>query len=323
MSDTQLTLSEIDLVNSILNSTSSQVGTSGSTGSGAGNTENRSVNRPSPCKRYCFTWNTQIGSNVPENEWIEAVTKDLYEFLTPISRVFCGSFERGESDGRLHFQGYLELRNKKRWRTLNNLCPRFRVIHWEVARGTRRDNVKYCTKEPIDGTQVICIGVAKPYKFKLNNLYAWQQSVWDILGQEPDDRHIIWIYDAEGNTGKSSFTKHVVSNMKKTAVINGKATDIMNAVLTYIKEEGKYFHAIMTDIPRSSIGDTGIRISYGGLEKIKDMCFYSPKYEGGMVIGPNPHLVVFANCRPDVGKFSIDRIKLYEIVNKELIERAY
>lgn len=43
------------------------------------------------------------------------------------------------------------------------------------------------------------------------------------------------------------------------------------------------------------------------------MCFYSGKYEGGMVVGNNPHLLVFANIEPDTKKMSDDRFIVQNI----------
>ena len=49
------------------------------------------------------------------------------------------------------------------------------------------------------------------------------------------------------------------------------------------------------------------KISYDGIEEIKDMMFYSGKYEGGMVVGKCPRFIVFANNPPIFEKMSADR----------------
>jgi hypothetical protein len=54
-------------------------------------------------------------------------------------------------------------------------------------------------------------------------------------------------------------------------------------------------------------------VSFQGLEEIKDMLFYSGKYEGGMVCGPCPHMCIFANEPPELEKFSSDRWKVFKI----------
>jgi hypothetical protein len=48
-------------------------------------------------------------------------------------------------------------------------------------------------------------------------------------------------------------------------------------------------------------------LSYQGIEELKDMLFYSGKFEGGMVDGNNPHIFVFSNEFPDTSKMSKGR----------------
>jgi len=86
-------------------------------------------------KRWCFTLN-----NYTEEE-LSTVTKisenKKFDF-------FIFGKEVGES-GTPHLQGYLEAKNAIRFKTLkNDLSPR---VHLEVAKGTRKDNIKYCSKD--------------------------------------------------------------------------------------------------------------------------------------------------------------------------------
>lgn len=65
---------------------------------------------------------------------------------------------------------------------------------------------------------------------------------------------------------------------------------------------------ILMNIPRSKTGF----VSYTGIEEIKDMFFYSGKYEGGQVCGPQPHVIVMANAEPEFEKMSDDR---WDVIN--------
>lgn len=94
-------------------------------------------------------------------------------------------------------------------------------------------------------------------------------------------------------------------------ILGGKAADIRNAILTYFKDNEYTPELVVVNIPRSF--DQSY-LNYEGLENIKDMCFYSGKYEGGMVVGNPPHLFIFANNGPDKTKMSLDRWKVTEIV---------
>lgn len=312
------------------NPTSSQgnqsSGSSGSSGSRRrGNTGNPPPKRPSPKKRYCFTWNQKIGSMVPEQEWIEGRTRDLVDQFRPLCRTLVYEFEKGNQE-RLHVQGFFVLKTKRRITQLLKLdIFKDSGIHLEECKGNIAQNLEYCTKSPLAGTEPYLYGVPENlnYTFRLEELRPWQKKLWQILISEPDPRDIYWVYETIGNTGKSSFSKHCVCNLPDCAVLNGKASDVMNAVLTYLNTKKKFLKVVICDIPRSTIGDKGVCISYGGFENIKNGCFYSGKYEGGMVVGPNPHMVIFANCRPDPGKFSEDRVRLYEIVGNDWEERNY
>ena len=56
-------------------------------------------------------------------------------------------------------------------------------------------------------------------------------------------------------------------------------------------------------------------MSYEAFENLKDMIFYSGKYEGGMICGNCPHLFIFSNFHPDCEKMSVDRWNIKEIIN--------
>ena len=61
-------------------------------------------------------------------------------------------------------------------------------------------------------------------------------------------------------------------------------------------------------------------LSWCGIEEIKDMFFYSGKYEGGMVCGENPHVIIFANEEPPLEKMSNDRWRVIEIKQSNSVD---
>lgn len=337
----------------VMNLTSTQSGATGSSGSRRrGNTGNPPPKRASATYRYCFTWNLKYGSTVPRNDrrmaevpggttvehWPMSEEEEAFVFqahqalqkFLPLCKKLVYQFERGEEDYKVHVQGYCSLRQKKRITQLIKLdFFKDTGIHFEVPhkKSTEAKAIAYCMKEHtrIVGQPTCRHGLPETvtYTFKLDSLRPWQQKLWDILIGDPNPRDIYWIYEELGNTGKSTFAKHCVCNLPDCAVLNGKASDVMNAVLMYLQKHKKFLKTIICDIPRSTIGDKGVCISYGGFENIKNGCFYSGKYEGGMVVGPNPHMVIFANCRPDPGKFSEDRVRLYEIIGEDMELRNY
>ena len=49
------------------------------------------------------------------------------------------------------------------------------------------------------------------------------------------------------------------------------------------------------------------------LEQIKNGMIYSGKYEGGQCLFESPHIVIFANSKPEIENMSIDRWNIKEI----------
>ena len=66
----------------------------------------------------------------------------------------------------------------------------------------------------------------------------------------------------------------------------------------------------MCNVPRSTDEKY---ISWQGMEEIKDMLFYSGKYEGGMVNDRAPHFIMFANWEPETSLLSGDRWNIVRI----------
>lgn len=242
--------------------------------------------RANPAKRWCFTLNNYteeeliiIGSKVPELCEKYIIGKEVGESGTP------------------HLQGYIELKSKARPKGLFGIDR----IHWEVARGNRMDNDKYCSKEDV----WLIKGMPKPLKRLAceDNLYPWQEEIISYIRVDPDERTIFWIYSEDGNRGKTTFCKYLHRSYGAIC-LGGKSADMKNGIIEYVKNNGHTPEFIVVNIPRSF--DRSY-ISYTGIEEVKDMFFYSGKYEGGMVDGNSPHLIIFANHYPEENKLSKDR----------------
>ena len=254
-----------------------------------GNTITGSRKKINAAKRWCFTYNnpTDFG----------------YEMMCAKIKQFCrfaiiGS-EVAPSTGTKHLQGYIEFKEKRRPIGTFGLSE----PHWELARGSKADNILYCSKE-----QEIFRFPAL-YKCEIKCLYDWQQRIVDLLNTEPDDRTINWYWEAEGCTGKTTFQKYVFGRFEGVVVLSGKGSDMKNGVMEYYKATQSLPKIVIINIPRCNRRF----VSWGGLEEIKDMFFYSPKYEGGMICGKSPHVICFANSPPDEELLSADRWNIVEI----------
>ena len=102
---------------------------------GVGRTTRMPPRQNSQVRRWCFTLN-----NYDEAcNFTEIFSSPEFQ----ISRVVWGRELAPETRTR-HLQGYLELIRSYRFPHLKKILPN---AHWECARGSARDNFKYCTKE--------------------------------------------------------------------------------------------------------------------------------------------------------------------------------
>lgn len=135
---------------------------------------------------------------------------------------------------------------------------------------------------------------------ELEEMYPWQKQLTDLLTGEPHPRAIIWVYDEQGNTGKSAMADHLLSGGNWQVFSNGKTADVAHAW------NGEH---VIFDLARSQQD----HINYEVMEQIKNGRIFSAKYESMTKIYARPHLVVFSNSMPDLTKMSQDRWHIYRI----------
>lgn len=95
-------------------------------------------------RRWCFTINNF--DEDPENASLilDLQSDDSIPFIVI-------EMEHTDDNGTPHFQGYLEY---KGYTTRNNISKKLHdIAHIELAKGTREDNICYCSKEAIDNNQ--------------------------------------------------------------------------------------------------------------------------------------------------------------------------
>lgn len=242
-----------------------------------GNTRTKS--QIAPAKYWCFTFNNYT------TEDMVVLKKQILENKN-ISEYIIGK-ETGK-EGTKHLQGFVSFKSKIRPKTLFS-----EKIHWESAKGSKKQQEDYCSK---DKDLFMCNMELKEdiriLDFK--DLYQWQIKILNILESEPDKRDIHWYYGAQG-VGKSSFQKYCVVQ-HNALILNGSASDMKHGIVRHLENHKNTPKIIMSNIPFDK--DMSL-ISYSGYEEIKDMLFYSGKYEGGMVCGNPPHLIIFSNKRPE------------------------
>lgn len=275
---------------------------------GGGNTKPPLKKRICAAIKWCFTWN-----HYPV-DWVALMAPAL------VGAMWRGMKEIGDEKSTPHIQGYVLFPAKVRPAGFRGIP---KVIHWEKMKGTIDENEEYCTKNLQKGKTVHShlqnyqqvdlklYGNIKPkrkMKFPPMDLW-WEKDILKTIEEEPDDRTIWWYWSENGNLGKTTFCKYLTFH-HDAIPLSGKGADVRNGVCTYLKDKGKVPELCVFPIPRSF--DSSY-LSYEAIENIKDMYFYSGKYEGGVVCGPCPHLFVFANFEPDQERMSSDRWKIINI----------
>ena len=99
---------------------------------GGGNTNSPPKKQVSPSKYWCFTFN-----NYTEADLVQLT----YTFESKNMKYIIGK-EIGDS-GTKHLQGYIEATSRIRPLTLFHT----KKIHWEKRKGTKNQNLIYCSKD--------------------------------------------------------------------------------------------------------------------------------------------------------------------------------
>lgn len=249
--------------------------------------QNSSSNKQvSPAKYWCFTLNNYDSSNI--SKIIDICNNNKIDYIF--------GEEIGEQ-GTPHLQGFIRYKTKARpFNTFDN-----DKIHWEKTKSNFDNNIAYCIKQDKYYTNM---KFAKPVKI-LEPLPIFNKII-EIIDTEPDDRTIYWFWGKQG-IGKTQFLKWLY--IKKNAmIIEGASKNMKHAIIVYKQENnGALPELLISNLPFECDMNN---ISYTGYEQVKDMFFSSGKYEGGMVCGNNPHLIILANNPPntDNEKFVVNEL---------------
>jgi len=252
--------------------------------------------------------------------------------------------EKAPETGTIHYQGYVQFTKKKRLPSVKSLISR--RAHVEIARGTADECITYNTKEEsriegpwqygepksqgrrtdiVDFVRRAALGpiteqetieewgpilakyprfvsrVTRFYQTPTRPLFVprpgWQFELSLILNGEPHPRRVYWYQEAIGNVGKTYFGLNFVDcrGYGGYVVTGGRHADIYYA---YQNEKVVFF-----DWAR----DNEDAFPYRVVETFKNGYFLNTKYETNCHRFPIPHVVVFANFKPDESKLSADR----------------
>lgn len=263
-----------------------------------GNTKSETKNnkKRQQCKSFCFTIN---------NYEFEEVKK-IRKYFKKNNLKYIFQEEKGEN-GTKHLQGVVTTGDNRKL-DFNVIHKNLFNAHLEPTRSLKA-SIKYCCKlDSRIGKVYTNMKVDIPIKLidplEGKKYYYWQQFLINIIMWQPDDRQIFWIYDYEGNSGKTSFCKHLCMNFSATYV-GGRAADAIFAL-----SQSSYCPLIfLFNVTRSEYNS----VSYKAIESIKDGICFSTKYESKQMIFNIPHVFVFCNYEPDYNQLSADRWQVIDI----------
>lgn len=171
---------------------------------------------------------------------------------------------------------------------------------------TAAEALKKMASKPSDVTGILAAHKHKPRVRIPPKLLTedWQMELKEELNSVPDDRQIIWYYDAVGGCGKTAFTLHMTrSNLALSMTGLGGERDA-GQLMGLALSRGWDSHILLINLSRSKEGRDSL---YAPLEAIKDSMITNLKYEGDFLDFNIPHIVIFANWLPDMLKLSLDR----------------
>lgn len=245
------------------------------------------------CKNWIGTWN-----NYPENAF-----ELLGQTLVPLCQHYVFGKEVGEQ-GTPHIQMAFCLKKKLRQSTIYKMLKH--TFYLDKMKGRWKDQ-KYCKKDGdfITSDEIIH---TEPIPEHFNYLI-------DLIDNYPygrGDRNINVVVDYKGRLGKTEFIRSLAVKYDDLIITGGKSADMKHQIIEFKNATGRCPKIVFIDIPRKNKD----YVSWGGIEEIKNMMFYSGKYEGGMVIGNKPFVCVMTNDMPDLSSLSQDRWQIKEFGEK-------
>ena len=262
---------------------------------GGGNTKTpplASAKQISPAKRWCFTL----------NNWTDAELSSISSKFRVLCSICLIGDEVGE-EGTPHLQGYCEFLSKCRPKS-HGLTER---IHWEKCKGSRDDNVRYCSKE---SNIVFTMGLPPALKLiSEESLYPYQREICDLLLAPVDDRKIFWFYGPK-DIGKTALLKLLCNpeGVYKACIL----PPTRRHALSQVQKLPLTFSFVFNLTADQSAYQTNEFFSI--LESVKDGLFATGfgTDNNSMCVRNSSHIVVVANERPDFSKTEIDR-KRFEV----------
>lgn len=209
-------------------------------------------------------------------------------FSSNSSNIWIIGKEVGEN-GTPHLQCFCSFKPKIRFTAIKKINDR---LHIEPCKGTKSDNLKYCSKE---GDYESNTRIPKPLKL-IKELWTWQLEVEKYALSEPDDRSVLFV-SGEFSSGKTQLAKYLVNTYD---FISGPLEGGLRHILSVVADdkEKETWIINLTGKESNSLSSGDSIDLWTSLEKIKDGFFMSHFGTKGTfpVSFNSPNIIVFSNC---------------------------
>lgn len=140
-----------------------------------------------------------------------------------------------------------------------------------------------------------------------NQILDWQQSIIDLLDEEPDRRIIHWYYGKDIYYDILDITEHMIMEYESVGLCSPTANKAnQQSIARYIKRTGLSPKMILFNLTTDKIS----RRTYQIIEEHKDAMFY---VKGQPIIYKSPHVVVLSTLPPDTSMYSEGKLKIVHI----------
>jgi hypothetical protein len=154
--------------------------------------------------------------------------------------------------------------------------------------------------------------IAPPPVLVEGNPRTWQAHLEEELLGDADDRQVKFLYDPEGNVGKTWFSHYFFSKHPDITQLLGPGR---REDMTYTIDASKSVFFI--NVPRGSLEN----LQYTVLEMLKDKVVFSSKYQSCVkYLDKRPHVIVMTNEWPDMEKMSADRYDIIQDFENNITE---
>jgi len=267
------------------------------------------------------------------------VESEIVNIFEEISSKYVFQKEIGSEEKKEHYQCCFSSKERQRQSTLLNKLVKLSgckktMFQVDRMRGTWEESFKYCTKNEFRVGENFYTNVefysGKDIEF-LNNeyeRYEWQNCLLDIIYdfeinkfKKANDRDIIWIYDPNGNCGKSKFIKWLsLNNANQVVKISCNTEAQLRAAVISAGSRKLY----VVDLPRSLPMTYQYKEKLAGMlaaiEETKNGYLSSAMYgEYKEIYFEPPHIIILSNEVCPRQFMSEDRWKVYMLTNYQLV----